>query len=229
MLKQLLEFRQTDRKWDIPILAGLSVGIPILAGYFIGNMPGGKLASMAGLVILYLHSFSIAQSMITLMACSFGLMVSFSVGSLFSFNPYVASLVLGVYAFVVHLALYYLKMIRPPGNFFFIMIASVAICMPFNLKNIPQNIGYVGIGTMISCILGLIYSLLTIKNLNSGNQVIGVPKNKYVNLVESLTFGFMVGLALLLANLLKLENPYWVPTSCAAVMQGASSKHVWQR
>ncbi|QMU29256.1 FUSC family protein [Adhaeribacter radiodurans] len=229
MLKQLFEFRETDRKWHIPVLAGLSVGIPILAGYFTGNMAGGKLASMAGLVILYIHSLSITKSMVTLMACSFGIMVSFSVGSLFGFNAYIAPLALGLYAFVVHLGLYYLKMTRPPGNFFFIMIASVAFCMPFSLKSIPQNIGYIGIGTMISCTLGLIYGLLTFKNSNSENQTIGITKNKYVNLVESVTFGFMVGFALLLANLLKLENPYWVPTSCAAVMQGASSKHVWQR
>lgn len=38
MLKQLLEFRQTERTWHIPVLAGLSVGIPILAGYFTGNL-----------------------------------------------------------------------------------------------------------------------------------------------------------------------------------------------
>ncbi len=229
MLKQLLEFKQTDRTWHIPVLAGLSVGIPILAGYFADNLPGGKLASMAGLVILYVHSLSIANRLITLMACSFGIMVSFSVGSLFSFSPLLAPLVLGLYAFVVHVALYYLKMTRPPGNFFFIMVASVAICMPFKLSAIPQNIGFIGIGTMISFALGLIYSLLTLKTSPTDSKATTVQKNKYVNLVESATFGFMVGLALLIANLLSLENPYWAPTSCAAVMQGISTRHIWQR
>ncbi|WP_375445857.1 FUSC family protein [uncultured Fibrella sp.] len=229
MLKQLLEFRETDRKWHIPVLAGLSVGIPILAGYFTGALAGGKLASMAGLVILYIHSLSIANRLIILMACSFGIMVSFAVGSLFSFNPLLAPLVLGLYAFTVHLGLYYLKMTRPPGNFFFIMIASVAICMPFKPESIPQHIGFIGIGTMISFALGLIYSLLTLRNQPVDNQSINIAKSKYVNLVESVTFGSMVGLALLIANLLTLENPYWAPTSCAAVMQGMSTRHIWQR
>ncbi|MCU7549675.1 FUSC family protein [Chitinophagaceae bacterium LB-8] len=229
MLKQLIEFKKTDRKWHIPVLAGLSVGIPIMVGFFYGNFPGWKLASMAGLVILYIHSIGIAHRMATLMICSFGLMVSFSIGAILGFNPFVASLALGLYAFAVHSALYYLKLTKPPGNFFFIMIASVAICMPFQLERIPQNIGFVGIGTMISCILGLLYSFLTMKKLGSTNQVINVSKNQYVNLVESATFGFMVGVALLIAHLLKLENPYWVPTSCAAVMQGASTHHIWQR
>ncbi|HEY0109444.1 MAG TPA: FUSC family protein, partial [Fibrella sp.] len=192
MLKQLLEFRETDRTWHIPVLAGLSVGIPILAGYFTGNLPGGKLASMSGLVILYIHSFRIANRLIILMTCSFGIMISFAVGSLFSFNPLLAPLVLGLYAFVVHIALYYLKMTRPPGNFFFIMIASVAICMPFKLEAIPQNIGFIGIGTMISFALGLIYSLLTSKNYSADSEAFTVDKSKYVNLIESATFGCMV-------------------------------------
>ncbi|CCG99513.1 hypothetical protein FAES_1503 [Fibrella aestuarina BUZ 2] len=231
MLKQLLEFKQSDRTWPIPVLAGLSVGIPILVGYFTNALPGGKLASMAGLVILYIPSVGAGtvRRLITLMACSFGMMVCFSLGSLFSFNPLIAPLLLGLLAFCVHIAVYYLKMTRPPGNFFFIMIASIAICMPFRLEAIPTNIGFVGIGTMISFGLTLLYSLLVLKNQPRLSETLTMPKSKYVNLVESVTFGSMVGLSLLAANLLKLPNPYWVPMSCAAVMQGVSTRHIWQR
>ena len=51
MLKQLFAFKQTDRKWHLPVLAILCVGIPVLAGYYTENMQDGKPASMAGLVI----------------------------------------------------------------------------------------------------------------------------------------------------------------------------------
>lgn len=229
MLGPFLEFKPSNRKWDFPILAGICVGIPILAGYFAGLSAEGRLASLAGLVILYAQTSSIAATMITLMTCSFGIMVSFLVGSLFSFNPFVAALALGMFAFMVHWALYYLRLTRPPGNFFFIMVASVAICMPFNLEVIPTRIGWVGIGTMISCILGLAYSLLFIKKLHTVQSPAVPTKNKYMILIESITFGLFVGMALLVAHLLELENPYWVPTSCAAVMQGASTRHIWQR
>ncbi|MEJ8757233.1 FUSC family protein [Pontibacter sp. H259] len=228
-LRQLLEFKQTDRKWHFPVLAGLCVGLPVLAGYFTGNLQDGKLVSMAALVILYIQSQHITTRMIILMSCSFGIVVSFAVGFVFGFNPYVASLVLGIYAFTVHLVLYYLKLVRPPGNFFFIMMASVAITLPFNLQAVPHKIGLAVIGTMVSCILGLIYSLLTLQKTPPGNETITVTKNPYVNLIESVTYGFFVGLSLLLAYLLELENPYWVPTSCAAVMQGISATHIWQR
>lgn len=229
ILKQLFEFKQTDRQWHLPVLAGLCVGIPVLAGYYTGHMQDGKLASMAGLVILYIQSQQIARRMIVLMACSFGIMVSFTVGILFGFNPWAASLVLGLHAFTVHLALYYLKMLRPPGNFFFILVASVAVAMPHDLATVAHKIGLVGMGTMLSCTLGLVYSLVTLKKSQSSNEVITVSKNRYVNLIESLTFGFIVGFSLLLAYVLKLDSPYWVPTSCAAVMQGISISHVWQR
>lgn len=93
MLQQLLEFKQSERKWHFPVIAGLSIGTPLLGGYFTGNMQGGNMASMGGFV--YTYSLRIVTTMITLMACSFGIMISFSVGMLFGFNPFVASLVLG--------------------------------------------------------------------------------------------------------------------------------------
>jgi len=229
MLRQLLEIKQTTRKWHFPVLAGLCVGIPILAGYFTGLAAEGRLASMAGLVILYAQAGSIVSTMIILMACSFGIMFSFTVGTIFSYDPYVAPLALGVFAFLVHWTLYYLRIVRSPGNFFFIMVASVAICLPYNLEAIPRHIGWIGIGTMISCVLGWLYSVLVIRKLYSDTEVVAVNKNRYVNFVESVTFGLFIGVALLMGNLLKLENPYWIPTSCAAVMQGTSSTHIWQR
>lgn len=54
-------------------------------------------------------------------------------------------------------------------------------------------------------------------------------QNKYTTITESITFGTTVGVSLLIAKLLDLENPYWVPVSCLAVMQGISTSHVWER
>jgi len=54
-------------------------------------------------------------------------------------------------------------------------------------------------------------------------------KRKYLNLTESITIGFFIGTSLLVGRLFDLENPYWVPISCAAIMQGVSVSHIWQR
>jgi uncharacterized membrane protein YccC len=229
MFGQFIEWKASDRKWDFAALAGLCVGVPLLGGYFLGNMPGGKLASLAGLVILYIHSMALATRMITLMACSFGFLISVAVGALFSVDPLVAALALGGYAALVHLSLHALGLTRPPGNFFFILVASVSICLPYSPRDIPERIGYVAIGTLLSCLLGLLYSLLTFRRAAPPDEVIQVPKTAYVSLIESLTFGLFIGLSLLMAQGLGLANPYWVPTTCAAVMQGSSTRHVWQR
>lgn len=73
--------------------------------------------------------------------------------------------------------LYKLNLTRPPGNFFFIMLASMAICTPFHLESIPEKVGYVAIGTILTCALGLIYSLLTLKETHETE--IKFPQKKY--------------------------------------------------
>lgn len=47
--------------------------------------------------------------------------------------------------------------------------------------------------------------------------------------MESLIYGLFMCISLAVAFALKFENPYWIPISCAAVMQGSSSKHTWTR
>ncbi len=38
-----------------------------------------------------------------------------------------------------------------------------------------------------------------------------------------------MSLSLLIGLLLKLDNPYWLPISCAAVIQGVTLQQVWRR
>lgn len=212
----------------MPIAAGFCVGIPLLLGWYMDNIEGGKLASLAGLSFLYIQSDKLPERMVLLMTCCFGLMICYAFGLFFSFNQIVSPIALGILSFSVHYALHKLNLDRPPGNFFFIMLASTAICTPFEIKMIPEKIGYVTIGTIITCGIALIYSLLTLKPSSSPPQP---PRRKgaYTNIVESLIFGIFIGLSLAVAFLLNFENPYWVPISCAAVMQGGSSKHIGMR
>ncbi|RYY20838.1 MAG: FUSC family protein, partial [Cytophagaceae bacterium] len=82
MLQPLFEFRATTRPWHFPLLAGLSVGLPLLVGHFTGHLPESKLASLAGLVSLYTnYETGLVPRMLTLIACSFGILVSFAVGA----------------------------------------------------------------------------------------------------------------------------------------------------
>lgn len=104
----------------------------------------------------------------------------------------------------------------------------MAICTPFDGDTIAEKVGYIAMGVILTCIIGLVYSLITLKKQD---DMITAPKeiSGYSNIVESLTFGLVMAVSLAIAFLLKIENPYWVPISCLAVMQGSSSQHIWLR
>lgn len=74
-MKEYLTFNKTTRKWHLPIVAGLTVGIPVLLGWYLDHIEAGKLASLAGLAILYIQSNRLDQRMIIFMTCCFGIMV----------------------------------------------------------------------------------------------------------------------------------------------------------
>lgn len=229
MWQQVFKFKKTDRVWHLPIVAGLCVGIPLLIGFLYDNMEGGKLASIGALVILHIQSNRLVNRMMVLMICGFGFIFSFTVGVLFSFNVWVAAIILALYTFGVHYSLHRLELNRPPGSFFFIMIASIAISSPHNLPQISGNIGNFAMGVMVACVIGLLYSLIVLRGIGDRPDVMFIAKNEYISITESIIFGGMVGISFLIAILLNLENPYWVPTSCMAVMQGVTTKHVWTR
>jgi uncharacterized membrane protein YccC len=228
LFRSLFELKQTERLWHIPVLASLCSGIPLLAGLYFQNLSYGILACTAGLVILYLPSANLAQRMITMLACSFGFMISFTIGFVFSFHPILSAFVLGLFAFGVHWTATFFRM-KPPGSFFFIMIASIASCMPFNLGTIPVKIGLVGMGAMLACLLAFLYSLYIVKRHPARTEPVYFKTKKYQNTITSAITGFFVGLSLLIGNLFHLSNPYWVPISCLAVMQGVTMEHIWQR
>lgn len=229
-LRSLLELKKTERLWHIPLLAGLCVGLPLLVGLFFGRLNEALLACTGGLVILYIPTTHIAARMRTMILCSLGFMVAFSVGLIFSFNPWLSSFMLGVLSFAVHwITRRFYR--RPPGNFFFIMLLSMASCMPYQPETIVFKTAMVGLGALLACVLALLYTLLAIRKYPPQQAVAShaVRQQPFAGVVTSSVIGLVMGTSLLIAYLLQLDNPYWIPISCIAVMQGADQHHVFQR
>lgn len=229
MWKQLFALKSTNRAWHLPVVAGLCVGIPLLLGWQMDNIEAGKLASVGALVILYIQSENIVNRMMILMVCGFGFIFSYTYGALFSHLFWLAPVALALYTFMVHYALFRLNLNRPPGNFFFTMITAMAIAQPQDIQRFATDIGYVSLGVMISFVIALIYSLLTLKRSDSEEPSVIFRASKYLNITESVIFGTTVGVSLLIAKLFQMSNPYWIPVSCMAVMQGISTQHVVAR
>ncbi|MBA4849390.1 FUSC family protein [Emticicia sp. BO119] len=222
------QLRKSERLWHIPVLASICTGLPLLVGYYLGRLDYGTLACMGGLVILYLPSTSLENRLLTLLVCAFGFILSFTVGIAFGFNHYLSAVIIGVYAFGINWLTNYFS-VSPPGNFFFVMLASMASCMPFDLMSIPTKIGLLALGTMGGFVFAMVYSLYIIRKHSHKIKDVGYQKRRYINLTESFIIGLFITVSLLTGHLFEFDNPYWIPISCLAIMQGLNVVQVGQR
>jgi uncharacterized membrane protein YccC len=227
-IRLLFQLKKTERLWHVPVLASLCVGIPLLVGYFAGHLEYGIVACLGGLVILYLPSTNFKHRRSTMLFSSCGFIISYTLGLVFSFNPILSSIMMAGFAFFVNWVTNIFKL-GPPGNFFFIMIAAMASCQPFVPEAIPIKVGLITLGVLLACVLALLYSIyMTVKYKDKLQAVIPRKKNTII-ISESITIGVFTGVSLLVPQLLDFHNPYWVPISSLAIMQGISLSHVWQR
>lgn len=220
--------KPSPRSWHIPFLAGFAVGIPLLFGYFFADVRSALTASLAGLVILYIpNSKDIFEIMMKMFVCSFGMIISYIFGLVFSFNMWIAPFAFGIFSAIAYYIVRYFNL-KPPGSFFFIMMASMAIGLPHHPEAIPQKIGIFTIGTLNACLICLIYSLMKNKK-ESKSSLTTFQINPYVNLVESFIIGICMFASVLVGQIFKLEYPYWIPISSLAVLQGVNKYHIWKR
>ena len=230
-LKNFFILKSSARSWHIPILAGLSVGLPLLVGLFFDQSKAALTASMAGLVILYMPiTNSIFKRMLVMFVCSFAMMLSFSVGLVFSFHPIAAILAFGALTIVIHYVARTFNM-KPPASFFFIMIAAVAFMLPNDLTVAFQKIGIFTLGTIGAFLLALVYSLLITHDLkeNTSQLSIVIDRNPYHNGIESALVGLFMAISLAVSYIFEMNNGYWIPVSALAVLQGANSYIVGKR
>jgi uncharacterized membrane protein YccC len=231
-ISEIFRLRPSNRHWSVPVLAALCVGIPLLIGLALDKFSQSLTVGLAGMVILYLPGqANVVGRMAKLLICSFGFLIAYGVGITFSFNPIASSIAFGVFSMIIHWISLSLRL-APPGNFFFIMLCAIGSGMPFNLGMIPERMGLVAMGTIMACFLALLNSLIFFKpdiTADTKHALDGVVVRKDADYIEALIVGFFMFGSLMLAHALNFQKPYWIPTSCLAVMQGATTAHVWRR
>lgn len=228
-IRSVVQYNSSDRPWHLPVVAGLCVGIPVLIGFFTGYIVESKLAAFGALVILYLQSDDLATRLKRLYLCSILMLISFAVGLLFSFNIWVGSATLGLWSMLIHYNLPKLKLTRPPGNFFFIMVTAIGLTRPFDSALLGNRLIAMSAGILCACVVGSIYSWILLRQKEDKKEHVVAAKDHYVNITESVIFGLFLACSLLVAYLMRLDNPYWVPVSTLAIMHGISRHHVWTR
>jgi hypothetical protein len=226
--RQLVTIFPSDRPWQMPIAAALASGVPLLVGAWFNQMALATLASMGGLVFLYLPETPLAQRMVMLMACAFGMIASFALGALAQLLPVLIMPALTLVAVLVTMVCRFYR-VGPPSSLFFIMAASIAAYAPGDLAHVPLKLGLFALGCLQAVLVALLYSLFILRRRPPKTAPpLARPDFGFV-VYDAVLIGLFVGLALLLAQLLQLEKPYWVPVSCLAVIQGMNLRAVWNR
>jgi uncharacterized membrane protein YccC len=229
-LRFLLLVNPQQRPWQIPLLAALAVGLPLLTAAWLGHFGFGITTCLGALVILYMpQGRTMRRGISTLAACGCGFVLCFALGAGTSFNPWISALTLGITA-ALATALCRLWALPPPGTFFFIMITALGSTAAFAPELIPLRLGLVALGSLTACLLALAYNLCQMRGSPTTSVPITLPAQDVRQIVgEAVIVGVFVGGSYAVARWLGLDNPYWVPISCAAIMQGASLRLLWQR
>lgn len=228
-IKPLLVLSEHKRPLSFILTVAFCIGLPAFFGAWFGQLPLAMLACMGAIVAVYTRQTPIPYRMMTLATCSFGFIVSFAVGVLSSFDPYFSAFTLLLTVFFVTLVCRYF-VVPPPGTFFFIVVACLARTLPFDLSLVAQRTGMLAFGCIGACSLVLFYSLIQAKFVKIPPSLPTATDQRIVAIcLEAALIALFVGGGYFIALLCELHNPYWVPISTAAIMQGATFRAVWHR
>lgn len=226
--RDLTRVNASDRRWEMPLAAALSSGLPLMVGAYFGRMDYGLMSSLGGMVFLSLPNSSLPHRMMMLLAASFGMVACYAVGALTQFWPAAMIAALTLIAMVVNMVCRCYRL-GPPGSLFFIMATAIAAYTPGRIEDVPLRVGMVALGSLVACLVAFAYSLHMTRVAPPPPET-ELPKPTFDFVVyDSVIIGLFVGISLLVAELLQLQRPYWVPVSCLAIIQGASLRAAWSR
>lgn len=227
IFKGLLSLNKASRPWHLPVTAGITIGMPGVIGALTNTFNDAMIASLGAMVFLYMSPTRTTSRMLRMILCTFGFMACLTLATLTSVVPGLSPVALFAIALIVIVITRYYRL-PPPGSFFFILASCVAMAMPFEIADIPTRVGLIAIGGMWAVLVAFFYSLLTGAH-RVENEPIGVDPRVNGIVLEALFLSFCIGISYAFALWVELDNPYWVPISCAAILQGATFRMVWHR
>lgn len=212
----------------MPFAAALASGLPLLVGAAFDHMGYGLISSLGGLVFLYLPETPLYHRMVSLMASAFAMIACYALGVISHLVPPVMMLALTFSAILVTMVCRFYR-VGIPGSLFFIMAAAIGAYSPGDMLQVPLKVGLLAMGSLLACLIAFFYSLYILRH-RAAKPVEALPAASFDFVVfDSVVIGLSVGLSLALAQVLQLENAYWVPVSCLAVIQGMSLRAVWDK
>ena len=224
-LDHLLTVNRSKRPWHMPIIAAIAISFPVFVGAYFDTLSSGIKASLGAMVILNLPLVgNLPYRLVTLMAWGFAMSLCFAFGLVAQQVPILRLPIFMLMAFgVVIFGRYYRQ--PPPAGLFVMMAGAIALFIPLPLEQIMSATGLVMLGSGFALIMGLLYSLF----LLATRPATPTPTYSYEpdTISESIIVAGFVSLALLIALMLNMSNPYWAAVSCFLIIQGIHLRTMW--
>ena len=224
-LTHLLTINRSKRPWHMPIIAAIAISFPVFVGAYFDALSSGIKASLGAMIILNLPlSGTLPYRLVTVMAWGFAMVLSFALGLIAQQIPVLRLPIFALLAFaIIILGRYYRQ--PPPAGLFVMMAGAIALFIPVPLAQVLSATGLVVLGSGISMLLALLYSLF----LLATRPIVPAPIYIYEPdmISDSLIVAGFVSLALAIAILLEMPYPYWAAISCFIIIQGMQLRTMW--
>jgi hypothetical protein len=224
----LTMINKTDRVWQMPVAHALASGLPLLIAAYFDHLNYGLVASLGGMVFLYLPTTPMSHRMVLAMAAAFGMIACYTLGLMSHFFPAVMTPMLIFTTILVTMVVRFYA-VGVPGNVFFVMAAAIGAYTPVDPAHVPFMVGLLAMGSLLAVLIGFFYSIYILR-LHPPKPVPPLPAATFDYMVfDPVIIGIFAGISLAVAQALGFEKAYWVPVSCVIVMQGASLRAVWNK
>lgn len=224
-LSHLLTVNRSKRPWHMPIIATIAISFPVFVGAYFEALPSGIKASLGAMVILNTPlAGKLPYRLVTVMAWGFAMSLCFALGLIAQQVPVLTLPIFTLMAFgIVIFGRYYRQ--PPPAGLFVMMAGAIALFIPLPLEEVMSATGLVMLGSGFALILSFLYSLF----LLATRPATPTPIYSYEpdTITESIIVAGFVSLALLIALILNLTNPYWAAVSCFLIIQGIHLRTMW--
>lgn len=224
----LIAINKINKSWQLSLILGLSAGLPLFIGTYLGHFEFGAISSMGGMCAFYMQKTPLIHRIVVLLCVGTGFGASFFAGLLMAHFPYFVPLMIGILSILVTIVCRFFKL-PPPANFFFIMVACIASYIPNKIVQIPTLVGLLFLGSLLAILLVFVYSVVSLRIKFKVDSIPTLQRDFQIIVVDSTIIGCFLALSIILAEAVGLQKPYWVALTCLAVVQGMTFKAVWSR
>ncbi|MDQ0189026.1 FUSC family protein [Alicyclobacillus cycloheptanicus] len=214
--------RKAKPPWGKAAVASLTMGICMLAGAVLGHVEWGMLATTGGFASLYVHNESYRVRAWKLPLVTLGLAASLGLATLFAGHLWTLTCTLVLVSMAGTLVAGVLRL-PPPGGYFFVLVCALGTGLPVAPGQVGLRVGLSLVGGAIAWLIAMAACLLSsLRGLEPPVQAPAARAPVRSVLPAVLRIGVGVLVATAIAAWLGNPRPYWVPLTCASVLQGAT-------